>query len=119
MAADVEDPPGGFGHGIAVGFALCAVMVHIALVGLTGNWLTVYDEMHAKLSLMTRLTTSVAWQLGVPVVAAALLGGLILRRPRSLIPYLVVAVACTAAAACTYWFPTAPINELAGNITAD
>lgn len=117
--SDVEDPPGSFGHGIAIGFALCAVMVHIALVGLTGNWLTIYDEMHAQLPLMTRVTTSVAWQFGVPFVATIFLGGLILRRPRSMIPYIVAAVLFTVATACTYWYPTAPVSALAGNLHAD
>ncbi|MEO8548508.1 MAG: hypothetical protein ABI678_00975 [Kofleriaceae bacterium] len=116
---DESDLPGSFGHGLAVGFALCAVLVHIALVGLAGNWAKVYEDMGAKLPLMTRVTTSIAWQLGVPVVAALGLGALILRRPRSSIPYVAAAVVLTLAAACTYWFPTAPIGELAGNIRAD
>jgi hypothetical protein len=116
---DETDPPGSFGHGLAVGFGLCAVLVHIALVGLAGDWVKIYEEMNAKLPLMTRITTSVAWQLGVPVVAALALGALILRRPRSSLPYIAAAVVLALAAACTYWFPTAPIGELAGNIRAD
>jgi len=116
---DETDPPGSFGHGLAVGFGLCAALVHVALVGLAGDWVKVYEEMGAKLPLMTRITTSVAWQLGVPVIAALALGALILRRPRSGIPYLAVAVVLALATACTYWFPTAPIGELAGNLRAD
>jgi hypothetical protein len=52
----------------------------------------------------------------VPVVGGALIGTLILRRPRNLAFYIAVAAALAVAAAMTWWFPTAPIFELAGNI---
>jgi hypothetical protein len=68
---------------------------------------------------MTRLTLSTPWQLGVPVIGLVAVALLVIRRPRSLLPYIAVAVLCTLAAASTYWFPTAPIGELAGNIRAD
>jgi hypothetical protein len=115
-----EDPPGSFGHGIAVGFATCALLVHIALVGLSSNWSAMYRDFgNVTLPPMTRLAISTPWQLGVPVIGLLAIAVLVVRRPRSLAPYLAVAVLCTLAAACTYWFPTAPITELAGNIRAD
>ncbi|HET9992440.1 MAG TPA: hypothetical protein VFQ65_28100 [Kofleriaceae bacterium] len=114
------DPPGSFGHGIAVGCAICAVLVHVGLVALTGDLAGMYRDFGARaLPAMTRLTLSVPWQLGVPVVGVALIGALVVRRPRRLAVYVAVAVVLAAAAACTYWFPAAPIHELAGNIRAD
>ena len=119
MAAD-EDPPGSFGHGIAIGCAICAVLVHIGLVGLSVNYAEMYRDFgNVKLPAMTRFTISVPWQLGVPIVGVGLIGALVLRRPSKLWPYIAVAIVLALAAACTYWFPTAPIHELAGNIRAD
>jgi hypothetical protein len=115
-----EDPPGSFGHGLAVGFAICALLVHIALVGLAGNLAGMYRDLgNATLPFMTRFTLSVPWQLGVPVVGTGAIAVLIVRRPRSLVPYVAVAALCAVAVVCTYWFPMAPISELAGNIKAD
>jgi hypothetical protein len=116
---DEHDPPGSFGHGIAVGIAVCAALVHVALVGLTGDWQKLYADMRAPLPVLTRITISVPWQLGVPVAGAIALGVLILRRPRALGWYVAVAVALVLATACTIWFPSAPLGALAGNITAD
>jgi len=115
-----EDPPGSFGHGIAVGCAICAVLVHIALVGLSGDLAAMYRDFGTRaLPAMTRFTLSLPWQLGVPVVGLLSIAVLVVRRPRRLSIYVAVAVVLAAAALCTYWFPTAPINELAGNIRAD
>ncbi|MEO6777195.1 MAG: hypothetical protein ABI467_29980 [Kofleriaceae bacterium] len=116
---EIIDPPGSFGHGLAVGFATCALLVHIALVGLSGDWAKMYREFGGPLPAMTRFTISIPWQLGVPVVGMLAIAALVVRRPRGLAPYLAVAVLCTLAAACTYWFPSAPIAELAGNVRAD
>ena len=115
-----EDPPGSFGHGIAVGCAICAVLVHIGLVGLSVNYAAMYRDFgNVKLPAMTQFTISVPWQLGVPVAGVGMIGALVVRRPSKLTWYVVVAVALAIAAACTYWFPTAPIHELANNIKAD
>jgi hypothetical protein len=115
-----NDPPGSFGHGIAVGCAICAVLVHVGLVGLSGSLAGMYRDFGTReLPAMTRLTLSVSWQLGVPVVGLLLIAGLVVRRPRRLAIYVAVVVVLVAAAACTYWFPEAPIRELAGNIRAD
>ena len=113
----VEDPPGSFGHGIAVGCAICAVLVHIGLVGLSVNFAGMYRDFGGvDLPAMTRLTISTPWQLGVPVVGVGLISALVVRRPRPLWTYVAVALLLAAAAACTYWYPSAPIHELAGNI---
>ena len=51
-----EDPPGSFGHGIAVGLAISAVLVHIAFVALGGDWQKLYADFGAPVPLMTRIT---------------------------------------------------------------
>jgi hypothetical protein len=114
-----DDPPGGFGHGIAVGFSICAVLVHVALVGFTGNWSKLYADFGAPVPPMTRLTISVPWQLGVPVLGALAIGALVVRRPRGFAAYLAVALVLAVATTCTWWFPSAPLTALAGNVGAD
>jgi hypothetical protein len=111
-----EDPPGSFGNGIAVGMAISAVLVHIAYVALGGDWTKLYSDFGAPVPFMTRLTISVPWQLGVPVFGSVAIGALVLRRPRSFIPYFAVAAVLLVAAACTYWFPSAPLTALANAI---
>lgn len=113
---DVEDPPGSFGHGIAVGVAITAVLVHIALVGLTGDWTKLYADFGSAIPLLTTITISLAWQLGVPVVGVLAIGALVVRRPRSLLPYVATAVLFSLAAAATYWLPMMPIAQVAGQI---
>ena len=105
-----------FTQGIAIGFALAALAIHLVLCTFSGSWAAAYRDFEATLPLLTRVTLSVVWKAGVPVVGGALIGTLILRRPRNLAFYIAVAAALAVAAAMTWWFPTAPIFELAGNI---
>jgi hypothetical protein len=111
-----EDPPGSFGHGIAVGLAISAVLVHIAFVAIGGDWQKLYADFGAPVPLLTRITISAPWQLGVPVVGSLLLGALILKRPRGLVAYATVAVLLVIACGCTIVYPTAPLTALANNI---
>jgi len=112
-----EDPPGSFGHGIAVGVAISAVLVHIAYVALGVDWTGFYRDLGgAPLPLMTRITISASWQLGVPIVGSIAIGALVLRRPRSLAPYIAVVAVLLVAAACTYFFPSWPLTALASEI---
>jgi hypothetical protein len=105
----------GFMPGMAIGFALAALLIHIALTAI-GNWEALYDEYTKPLPLLTRLTISTGWRLGVPLVGGATLAVLILRRPKPIALYYGVAIAIAIAAAMTWWFPSQPIYELAGNI---
>jgi len=112
-----EDPPGSFGHGIAVGVALSALLVHIAVLGLGGDWSKLYNEMgHVALPLLTRITISPVWQIGVPVGGLLAVSALILKRPRRLAIYIVVAAVMIICTAASIYGPTMPINALAGNI---
>lgn len=113
---DIADPPGSFGHGIAIGVALTAVLVHIALVGLAGNWTKLYADFGSEIPVLTKITISLPWQLGVPVLGVLAIGALVLRRPRSLVPYVAAAVLFALAATATYWLPTLPIAELADQV---
>ena len=111
-----EDPPGSFGHGIAVGLAISSVLVHIAFVAIGGDWQKLYADLGAPVPLLTRITISAPWQLGVPVVGSLLIGALILKRPRGLVAYATVAVLLVIACGCTIVYPTAPLTALANNI---
>ena len=111
-----EDPPGSFGHGIAVGVAISAVLVHIAFVALGGDWQKLYADFGAPVPLMTRITISVPWQLGVPVAGSVMIGALILKRPRGLVAYATIAVLLVIACGFTIVFPSAPLTALANNI---
>lgn len=112
-----NDDDRGFGQGMAVGFAIAAVAVHLALVVLDGNLSAMYRDLGTvQLPLMTRVALSDAWRFGVPLAGGVAIGTLIIRRPRSLVFYVAVAVALGAAVAITWWYPQAPIHALAGNI---
>lgn len=112
-----EDPPGSFGHGIAVGVAISAVLVHIACVALGVDWTGFYRDLGgAPVPLMTRVTISTPWQLGVPVIGSISIGALVLRRPRWGALYIAVAAVLIVAAACTYWFPGAPLTAIANAV---
>ncbi len=118
MAA-LDDDEGGFGQGIAVGIAISAVLVHVYFVAIGGDWATMYQEFGSKLPLLTRLTISIGWQIGVPAIAAIAIGALIIRRPRPVWIYVAVAGLIVIAAACTVHFPSLPLTELAGSIKAE
>lgn len=111
---------GQFGRGIGVGIAISAVLVHVYFVAAGGDLNRLYADLgDVHIPPMTKLTISVAWQIGVPVVAVLAIGALILRRPRATWPYIAVTVALVAATLCTLYFPQAPIRELAGAIKAE
>ena len=112
-----EDPAGSFGHGIAVGVGLSALLVHIAVLGLGSDWSKLYSEMgHIELPVLTRITISPVWQLGVPIAGLLAVSALILKRPRSLAIYIGVAALMILCTAASIYGPTIPINALAGSI---
>jgi len=65
---------------------------------------------------MTRITISVPWQLGVPVVGSVMIGAAILKRPRGLVAYATIAALLVLACGFTIVFPSAPLTALANNI---
>ncbi|MFT3697635.1 MAG: hypothetical protein QM831_31110 [Kofleriaceae bacterium] len=109
-----------FGRGICVGVALSAVLVHVYAIAIGGDLNRLYREFgDVPIPMMTKLTISVVWQIGVPLAAVVAIGALILRRPRALWPYIAVTVAFVLATVCSLYFPQAPIRELAGQIKAE
>jgi hypothetical protein len=116
-----DRPPPGFVHGVFAGFAGFVVLVQAALVVAFPDMRALYRDMGAdiRLPLLTRITIHPAWTWGTPLVGAAAVTWLLIARPRSLSVYGVVAVALAAVALLTYWYPRAPIYELAGNIRAE
>jgi hypothetical protein len=108
-------------HGVFAGFTGVLVLVQVALVLALPDMGAMYRDLNpdARLPLLTRMTLHPAWTYGTPLLGVAAVGWLLVARPRSRVPYAVVAAAMTAIALLTYWYPRAPIFELAGNIQAD
>ena len=114
MALDEDEQA--FGHGIAIGFALAAIAVHLALVAMNGDWESMYRDLGHPLPFLVQLSVSTAWRIGVPGVGGVMIGTLIVRRPRGATLYVAVAIAMALATAITWWYPTQPLRELAGKV---
>ena len=116
-----ERPSPGFIHGVFAGFAGVLVLVQLALASafpdMRGLYRDISPDLH--LPLLTRITIHPAWIWGTPALGAIAVAWLLVARPRSMVGYVLVAVALAAVAFVTYWFPRAPIFELSGNISAD
>jgi len=107
----------GFRHGVIVGFGGFLVLVQLGLASELVNARDMYRDIgHVEVSALTRLTLHAAWLWGMPLVGAAALIALLVRRPRSLAIYIAVATALAVVTAMTWYFPRAPIFALAGNI---
>jgi hypothetical protein len=111
----------GFFHGVFAGFTGFVVLAQLVLVAAFPDMQAMYRDLSPdiRLPLLTRITIHPAWTWGTPLLGAAAVAWLVVARPRSIALYVVVAVAMTGVAVMTYWFPRAPIYELAGNISAD
>jgi len=116
-----ERDQAGFVHGVFTGYAGFVVLVQLVLGAGFPDMRAVYKDLASDvpLPLLTRITIHPAWVWGMPVLGILTIMGLLARRPRSLVPYIVVAVVLTGVALLTWWYPRAPIYALAGNITAD
>lgn len=110
----------GFGHGAFAGFAGFVVLVQLSFALEFNQLAAMYRDFgDVTLPLLTRITIHPAWLWGAPLVGGAAVAGLLVKRPRSLAPYIVVAIAVVIAAAAGYYYPRAPMYELAGNIRAE
>jgi hypothetical protein len=109
-----------FWHGVFAGFAAFVVLVQGVLASQLGDLETMYREFGSTpLPTLTRITIQPAWIFGTPLVGAALVAALLVKRPRSAAPYIAVSVIVVIVALMTYWYPRAPIYALAGNISAN
>jgi hypothetical protein len=108
-------------HGVFAGFTGVLVLVQVALVLALPDMRAMYRDLSPdmRMPLLTRITIHPVWTYGTPLLGVAAVAWLLFARPRSRVPYAVVAAAMTAIALLTYWYPRAPIYELAGNISAD
>ena len=119
-AAAGEGGAPGFGHGIFVGFCGFVTLLQLALGFELRDMRDIYKDFGSvALPLLTQLTIHPVWLFGMPVAGATAVIALAARRPRSLVPYVAIAVVLVVVAAMTWWFPRAPIYALAGNIKAD
>ena len=114
-AAELE-PSGSFAQGMALGFAIAALAIHLVLASMSSGWAEMYRDFQAGIPLMTRVTLSIPWKAGIGLGGGAAIAVLIIRRPRGVALYVAVAIVLGIAAAMTWWYPTAPITELAGAI---
>lgn len=112
-----EPRPASFVHGVLAGFGGVLVLIQLVLAndlrGVEGMYRE-FGDIH--ISALTKLTLSPAWLWGMPLVGAAAIVGLLIRRPRSLVLYVALAAVLAAATIMTWYYPRAPIYALAGNI---
>jgi hypothetical protein len=109
-----------FWDGVFAGFAGFVALVQVVFASQLGEVAAMYREFGGdELPLLTRVTTHAAWLWGTSLVGVAAVATLLVKRPRSYVPYVVVVIALVVVAAMTYYFPRAPIYALAGNIQAE
>jgi hypothetical protein len=114
---DDAEPRGSFAQGIAIGLAVAALAIHLVMSAVNAPFADMYRDLGTfSLPFLTRLTLSIGWKIGVGGIGGAALATLIVRRPRNTALYALVAVALAIAATMTWWYPSAPIGELAGTI---
>lgn len=116
-----EREQAGFVHGVFGGYAAFVVLAQLVLGAGFPDMRAMYKDLapDVALPLLTRITIHPAWVWGTPVLGILTIIGLLARRPRSLVPYIVAAVVLSGIALLTWWYPRAPIYALAGNIRAD
>jgi hypothetical protein len=109
-----------FRHGVLAGIAASMAAVHVWFAATLGAYRGMYRDMGSEaLPFATRLVLSTAWLWSVPLVAAGVLAWLVVRRPRTIVPYAALVLALAATLGFTWYFATAPIREIAGNIRAE
>ncbi len=118
MSAPSHTP--GFGHGVFAGFAGLIVLIQVSFAIQAPDYAGMYRDFgDITLPLLTRITIHPAWIWGASLVGSAAVAALLVKRPRSFAPYVVVAAAVLVAVAASYYYPRAPIYALAGSIQAN
>ena len=110
----IGQPAPTFSHGACAGIALAALAAHCWLAVTLAPLRDAYRDMGAG-GLPFVLRPAGMW--GVPAVGLVALALLVLRRPRSLVPYACMALALVATAIATWHFAYAPLWELSGTIS--
>ena len=108
-----------FIHGALAGMSAAAVLAHVWLAIQLAPALDAYKAMGTANMPGLRAAVFVLrarWLWGVPAVGLVALVAMLVRRPRSLLPYAVLAVLLIATAIATWHFAYAPMTALADNI---
>ncbi|MBV8762554.1 MAG: hypothetical protein JO257_35040 [Deltaproteobacteria bacterium] len=108
----VARTPATFVHGALAGIALAATAAHVWLAVMLAPLRDAYRDMGGGVPFVL----AGWWRWGVPVAGALALAVLFVRRPRSLVPYAVLAVLLISAAIATWRIAYAPLDSLASNI---
>jgi len=110
----VEQPMPTFVHGACTGVALAAIAAHCWLAVMLSPLRDAYRELGSG---GVPFVVRPLWLWGVPAVGLIAFGVLVIRRPRSLVPYACVALVLVATAIATWHFAYAPLTELSGDIS--
>ena len=110
----IARPTPTFAHGACAGIALAAVAAHCWLAVTLAPLRDAYRDMGTS---MLPIVLRPSWMWGVPAAGLVALALLVIRRPRSLVPYACVAAVLVATAIATWHFAYAPLWELSGNIS--
>ena len=109
----VARPPATFIHGALAGIALASIAAQV--------WLAVYlaplQGAFRDMGSREPFVLATWWRWGAPVAGLLALVAMLARRPRSLVPYGVLAVVLVAATIATWRIAYAPLDSLAGNIS--
>ena len=114
-----ERPVPSFVHGALAGVSAAAVLAHVWLAIELAPVLGMYRDLGSGDMPGLRAAVFVLrapWRWGVPAVGLVALVGLLVRRPRSLVLYGVLAVLLIATAIGTWHFAYAPMRAFVGNI---
>lgn len=102
--------------GIAIGVIGMAAFAHVLLQWELRNVRDTWRGFGFEPGMLPRLTTSSPWVVGVPLAAVLAIGALCYLRPRSFAVPLALAVVFVGALLSTWYLPTLPFREIAGNI---
>ena len=109
----VEQPMPTFVHGACAGIALAMIAAHCWLAVTLAPLRGAYRDMGTGgLPFVLRPV----WMWGLPTLGFVGFAALVIRRPRSLVPYACLAAVLVATAIATWHFAYAPLGELSDNI---
>jgi hypothetical protein len=114
----VVDLRPGLVRGFALGATTSALVIHLVVLRGAAAFRDTYQHLSpaSELPWLTALTLSRGWAFGVPLVGVALILGLVMRPPRGIAPYAIVAVLAVLASFASWYFPTLPLTALSNRI---
>ncbi len=108
----VARTPATFVHGAFAGIALASIAAHVWLAVMLAPLRDAYRDMGGAVPFVL----AGWWRWGVPFAGVAGVATLVVRRPRSLVPYAALALVLVALTIATWRIAYAPLDSLAGNI---